>query len=190
MQQLASWDRSTPSVSRASGVLDHHWSEQLCVAAKPDKPANKSLAVLMETSQSHYEPNKLLVTERPMQQAAMELVAEYTAEFHRLAEHCKLGENLQEALRDRLVYGLRSESHHRQLLAEQDLTLDKALALAQSLETVEENTHTLRGEVSAGRQLNSLVSRQEVSGATGTTLTRDVHKVSPPHKGNPDHGNC
>ena len=54
---------------------------------------------------------------------------------------------------------------------------------------MEENTHTLRGEVSVGRQLNSLVSKQEVSGATGTTLTRDVHKVSLPHKGKPDHGN-
>ena len=47
-----------------------------------------------------------------MQQAAMELVAEYTAEFHKLAAHYKFGEHLQEALRDRLVCGLKSEFHH------------------------------------------------------------------------------
>ena len=69
------------------------------------------------------------------------------------------------------------EPHRRQLPAERDLTLDKALALTQTLEMVEENTHTLQGEVSARHQLNSLVSRQEVSGATGTTFTQDVHKV-------------
>lgn len=63
--------------------------------------------------------------------------------------------------------------------------LDKALVLAQSLEMA----HTLQGEISAGRQLNSPVSRQ-VSGAMGTALTREVHKVSPPHKGKPDHSIC
>lgn len=68
--------------------------------------------------------------------------------------------------------------------------MDKDLMLGQSLETAEEDAHTLQGEVSAGHHLNSLFSRQEGSGATETTITWDVHRVSPPHKRKPDHGNC
>ena len=160
----------------------------------PVKPADKSLDALMQALRCYHEPKKLLVAERfkfhRRQQTATESVTEYVAELRKLATHCKFGEHLQEALRDRLVCGLRSEPHRRQLLAEQDLTLNKALAVAQSLETAEENARTLRGEISSGRQSDSFVSRQEVSGAVGTTLTREVHKVTPANKVRPDHGSC
>ena len=98
----------------------------------PVKPADKSLDALMQALRCYHEPKKLLVAERfkfhRRQQTATESVTEYVAELRKLATHCEFGEHLQEALRDRLVCGLRSEPHRRQLLAEQDLTLNKALA--------------------------------------------------------------
>ena len=55
----------------------------------PEKPAYKSLAVLIETFQSHYEPMKLFVMEtfkfHQRQQAATESAAEYIAELRKLA---------------------------------------------------------------------------------------------------------
>ena len=40
-----------------------------------------------------------------------ENVAQYKAELQRLSEHCDFKDYLSEALRDRLVCGLRSEGH-------------------------------------------------------------------------------
>ena len=62
------------------------------------KPGDKSLAVLIETFQTHYEPMKLFVMEtfkfHQRQQAAMESVAEYIAELRKLATYCEFGEHL------------------------------------------------------------------------------------------------
>ena len=66
------------------------------------------------------------------QQAVGENVADYVAALRRLAMHCQFGAYLLEALRDRLVCGLRSEEQQKRLLAEHNLTFDKALAIAQS----------------------------------------------------------
>ena len=58
-------------------------------------------------------------------------MAEYLAEFRRLAAGCTFGDHLEEALRDRLVCGLHSESIQKRLLSEADLTLAKAVDLAE-----------------------------------------------------------
>ena len=55
---------------------------------------------------------------------------------------------------------------------------------------MEENACALQGEISSEQQSNSLFRRQEVSGAIGTTLSQEVHKVTPAHKGKPNHGSC
>ena len=52
---------------------------------------------------------------------------------------------LEEALRDRLVCGLLSETIQRALLAEADLTLQRAFEVAQSMETAHKNAQSLKG---------------------------------------------
>ena len=79
------------------------------------------------------------------QQAAGESVANYVAELRKLALHCQFGPYLMEALRDRLVCGLRSETQQKRLLAEHELTFYRALAIAQSMEAADRDAHTLRG---------------------------------------------
>jgi len=46
---------------------------------------------------------------------------------------------LDKMLRDRLVWGINDESIQRKLLQEEDLTLQKALTLAQGSETAAKN---------------------------------------------------
>ena len=55
-------------------------------------------------------------------QAADESIAEYVAELRRLSTNCKFGATLNDALRDRLVCGMRNTSAQKRLLAEADLT--------------------------------------------------------------------
>ena len=57
-----------------------------------------------------------------------ENVADYVAALRKLTRHCQFGAYLPEALRDRLVCGLRSEEQQKRLLAEHDLTFNKALS--------------------------------------------------------------
>ena len=60
-----------------------------------------------------------------------------------------ISKHLNEALRDRLVCGLRSENIQRRLLAEKDLSLQKAVDIAQGMEAADRNAKALKGPNSA-----------------------------------------
>ena len=51
----------------------------------------------------------------------------------------EFGAFLQDALRDRLVCGLRNTAAQKNLLSEENLTLEKAIRVAQSLEAADKN---------------------------------------------------
>ena len=65
-----------------------------------------------------------------------ESVANYVAELRRLTEHCEYGISLNDMLRDRLVCGIKHDRIQQCLLSEgAELTLEKALQIAQSMES-------------------------------------------------------
>ena len=120
----------------------------------PDKPQQKSLAVLFETLRKHFEPKPVIIAERfrfhRRDQASGESIVEYLAELRRLATHCQFGEYLEEALRDRFVCGLRSSGIQRRLLSEAEpLTLKKALEVAVAVEAADKNAKELQSTESA-----------------------------------------
>jgi len=92
----------------------------------PEKPSAKTLAELTAVLKKHFAPKRVVVAERfrfyRREQAVGESVADYEAELRRLATHCDFGEYLDQALRDRLVCGLRSEATQKHLLSKSDLT--------------------------------------------------------------------
>ena len=110
----------------------------------PAKPTDKSLKELKEALQTHFEPKLVVIAERfqfhRWNQEPGESVAEYQAELRRQVSSCKFGDYLPQAIRDRLVCGLRSECTQKRLLAEADLTLTKALEIAQSMKAADCNT--------------------------------------------------
>ena len=63
-----------------------------------------------------------------------ESVSTYVAELQALAEFCNFGDTLSLMIRDRLVCGINDENTQRLLLAEKDLTYEKALEIARSQE--------------------------------------------------------
>lgn len=71
-------------------------------------------------------------------------VATYVAALWELALSCEYGDNLQEMLRDRLVCRVNHKGIQRKLLAEPDLTYDRAFALAQAVEASERDAKTLQ----------------------------------------------
>ena len=103
----------------------------LCSLTSPTLPQEKSFDELAAALTSHFQPKPLLIAERfhfhRRDQSMEESIAEYVAELRRLATDCEFGDYLGEALRDRLVCGMRSSSVQKRLLSEADLTFKRAL---------------------------------------------------------------
>ena len=85
-----------------------------------------------------------------------ESVAEYEAELRRLAANCKFGDHLTQAIRDCLACGLRGESTQKRLLAEADLTLARAIEIAQSMEAADRNSQCLKGSSTEPQQISDI----------------------------------
>ena len=87
---------------------------------------------------SHYSHKPIRITEpfkfHRRNQHGSETVAQFVVELKRLALKCEFGTFLEEALRDRLLCGLKSVQIQKKLLAERDLTFKKAFETAQSME--------------------------------------------------------
>ena len=124
----------------------------------PQLPKEKSFSQLAEALQKHYEPKPVVIVQRfhfhRRNQAPGESVAQYVAELRRLAADCKFEGYLEEALRDRLVCGLRNENTQKRLLTDPELTLAKAIDVAQSMEAAERNMGEMRGGELAVRKVN------------------------------------
>ena len=118
----------------------------------PAQPKQKTMAELRMVLKEHNEPKTLIIARRfyfhHSDQAAHETVAEYITELRKLATPCEFGEYLNQALRDRLVCGLRSEAIQKRLLSEADLSLTKAVTTAQSMEAADLEAKSLRVEKS------------------------------------------
>ena len=129
----------------------------------PEKPQDKSLPVLFQKLKEHYEPKPLVIAERfyfhRKDQGTNESIAEYIAELRRLATNCEFGEYLNDALRDRLVCGLRNTGIQKRLLSEANLTLAKAGEIAQGMEAAEKNAKRLQGGETV--PVNKVIPRRE-----------------------------
>ena len=129
----------------------------------PAAPREKPFIDLAKLLKHHFEPKPLVIAERfafhRRSQQPGEPVKEYLAELRKLATHCQFNEHLEEALRDRFVCGLRSESIQKRLLAEDGLELKRALEVAQSMEAADRNAQVLqesndRGTIPPGSNSN------------------------------------
>ena len=93
-----------------------------------------------------------------------ESMAEYIVELCRLALQCEFGKFLKSALRDRLVCGFQGASLKKQLLAQTDLTGNKALQVAQGMEAAKKNMKTLQdGDSGSSNAINSTGPSHEQS---------------------------
>ena len=116
----------------------------------PKKPAEKPYDELVALVKSHYTSKPSVIVLRFQfhirTQKPGERVATFVAELWQLSEFCEFGVSLEDMLRDRLVCGIASGSIQRRLLAEPDLTLQKAQNLAQAIESTDKNAKDLQGQ--------------------------------------------
>ena len=115
----------------------------------PTKPREKTYDQLVDAMGKHLKPKPLVIAERfkfhRRMQGDQESVSEFMAELRRLADKCRFGAHLEEALRDRLVCGLRSVAAQKKLLAVEDLTLPQAYETAMGIEMATKQAGHLQG---------------------------------------------
>lgn len=118
-----------------------------------DKPKDKTYTELVRLLKNHFDPKPSEIVQRykfdSRSHKSNESVMEYVAELRRLAQDCNYGDTLQLMLRDRIVCGINNDRIQRQLLAETDLTFNKALAIAVAAETATKNAQDLQNPSAA-----------------------------------------
>jgi len=114
----------------------------------PSPLTDFSFADLVLKMKPHREPKPSVIVQRyqfnSRQRSPSETVAEYVAALHKLAEYCNYGESLDEMMRDRLVCGIANPMIQKWLLAEPELTLTKAVTIAQAVELADKGSKEIQ----------------------------------------------
>ena len=112
---------------------------------------------LIKRLQRHYDPKPSFIVQRfkfyNRTRAAGETVSTFVAALRQIAEHCEYRETLKDMIRDRLVCRINHEGIQKKLLAEKNLTYERALEIALALESAEQGTKDLKSAATAATSL-------------------------------------
>ena len=155
----------------------------------PTLPKDKTYAELKQVLKGHFEPKAVVIAERfrfyRRNQEAEETIAEFVATLRKLAAECKFENFLEQALRDRLVCGLRDETIQRRLLSEADLTLENAIRIAQSMESAGAEVRKLKDPAASVFRMKFAGSSSNVNGKSPDTKKLPCYRCGRNHPGVP-----
>lgn len=121
------------------GMETYKLIRDLCA---PAKPKDKSFTQIVAIVKNHLNPKKNEVMERckfqQAKQTPTESIADFIARLKELSLHCNFAD-LNAALRDQIVCGVRDHNTRVALFSEEDLTYEKAVKLATTRETALKN---------------------------------------------------
>ena len=104
----------------------------------PAEPKDSDFATIKGKLVGYYKPKPPVIGQRfifhQRTQKPGESINQFVMELRRLARTCDFGGFLKEALRDRLVCGLSNISIQKELLREDDLSLQRAIDIATAAE--------------------------------------------------------
>lgn len=125
---------------------------------QPTLPKDKDYAAITKALKDHYHPKPIVISERfkfhKRNQREGEKVTDYVVALKKLSIDCEFGTFLNDALRDRLVCGLRAENIQRKLLAEAELTFDRAVNMASAMEMADSDSASFQPQ--SGASVNVL----------------------------------
>ncbi|XP_054286980.1 uncharacterized protein LOC129002894 [Macrosteles quadrilineatus] len=154
----------------------------------PDKPSSKTYEEIVDTVGKHLHPKPSFITERfkfsRRHQLEHETVSDYIVQLKQLSQHCEFGDKLPDHLRDRLVSGLKNHHIQRRLLGEDNLTYDKAVQLATSMEFAEKGAAQMTLNPGGRLQRLSQTTRTAPSGSGGKFAANRGSATSQPRECN------
>lgn len=96
----------------------------------------------------HHQPRPSTIVQRfnfhTRTQKPGETISDFVAQLRKLSEYCEFGNTLEDMLRDRLVCGCKDHRLQCKLLAEADLSFDKAFKIAKAMEAAEKEAKDLQ----------------------------------------------
>ncbi|UYV72333.1 K02A2.6-like [Cordylochernes scorpioides] len=109
----------------------------LCIPKKLSDVEN-TYPVLVSKLKKPFQPHPICYREK---------ISIYIAELKKMAEYCKFGSTIDEAIRDRLIAGIEDDNIQRKLLGEGDsLTLHRAIEIALALEAAAQDAKDLQSQ--------------------------------------------
>ncbi|UYV63124.1 K02A2.6-like [Cordylochernes scorpioides] len=122
----------------------------LCIPKKLSDVEN-TYPVLVSKLKKHFNPTPSAIVERSKfsnrARRPGEKISIYIAELKKMAEYCKFGSTIDEAIRDRLIAGIEDDNIQRKLLGEGDsLTLHRAIEIALALEAAAQDAKDLQSQ--------------------------------------------
>lgn len=115
----------------------------------PEDPYEQEYNTLVIKLEEFYAPAPLEIAKNfrfyQRRQREEESVLQYVAVLQKLGITCNFGSYLKTALRNQFVFGIRNTRIQSRLLESKDLTFDKAMQLATSMEMSAKDTDQLQG---------------------------------------------
>lgn len=113
----------------------------LCDKISPAKASQLTYAQIVGKLSEHFDPEPLEIVENYRfhlrKQEEGESAEDYLIALRKLSIHCKFGTYLDTALRNQLVFGLRSQRIQNRLMEVNKLTLETAISTAVTMELSE-----------------------------------------------------
>ena len=138
-----------------------------------------------ESLQNHFQTKVITIAERfkfhQHSQVDGELIVDYTDKLRHLASTCDFERFLDQALRDRLVCGLRNTMTQKRLLAEADLTLHHAVEIAQGMEIAEHNKQQIQSAVNGASISASTKVQAPVQAVRRFSVRSNCHRCNGKH---------
>ncbi|XP_050038415.1 uncharacterized protein [Dermacentor andersoni] len=151
----------------------------------PLLPGDKTFAEVKELLQSHYNPKTSVIAERCKFNRRVQLdhesVEDFVVELKHLARKCNFGPFLLDALRDRLVAGIRSEETQKALFTADALTFERACKIALDSELAAKQTAAIQAgsraeSINAVKMKTNEHQRSDRDQAKGKSSARDKTK--------------
>ncbi|XP_075550253.1 uncharacterized protein LOC142583647 [Dermacentor variabilis] len=140
---------STKKRALLVAALNTHTIQVLAGKVAPRKPNALTYEEVVEVLSEHYSPKRHEITESykffSRCQAEGEPVNEFLVDIRRIADNCNFGSALDRMIRDRIVCGIRSGALQKQLLAQRELTLQDAEAMALAAEAADSDVKEMIG---------------------------------------------
>lgn len=120
--------------------------DTLCDLLSPDEPNKRAYDEIKKILQDHFDPEPLEIAEyykfHHRKQEDGEHSREYMAVLRKMAATCNFGCFLETALRNQFTCGLRDDRIREKIMETKELTLERALNIAQSMEA--RKTHEMQ----------------------------------------------
>uniref|UniRef100_A0A5S6QCG5 RNA-directed DNA polymerase n=1 Tax=Trichuris muris TaxID=70415 RepID=A0A5S6QCG5_TRIMR len=141
------------------------------------QPTDDSYASTLQALTSFFTPKVNVCVERHRfrrrRQAQGETVDLYVADLKELAATCAFGALEEESIRDQLIEGTSSPAVRERLLSVDNLTLDKAILIAQQMETAKREASCLLATAD-GTDVNLLKKRQQSAPSSGSVARKNA----------------